>query len=392
MKTSLAITVLLLISGAAIAAAPFDLPAALHVPSGFEVTQGHYVQFDKATFEHPVAGKTQQTEIEGHVWQFFLVSKERPIAQPPATAARIADALEHDGWTIERRDVLVARKGDTWLTGYGNSDSYRVKVAERAPMSRGMILAPPAKIATPTANDADFPWLSHFPGAHLKSTQAADRPIDITPHGSKEVTFTGPTIAKYYDLPPDVSSYEFVNAYRGALSAAGWTIVHDAVGGDGLVIAHYAKDERDLWLYTHLGGTTQLVRVADMGADTDAAAMKRALDTAGHVAVYGIYFDSDSATPKETSAVTLQHILQYLTANATVRLAIEGHTDSSGAAAHNQQLSDARAASVRSWLLSHGIAAARLESHGYGATKPIADNTTPEGRSKNRRVELVALH
>jgi outer membrane protein OmpA-like peptidoglycan-associated protein len=119
--------------------------------------------------------------------------------------------------------------------------------------------------------------------------------------------------------------------------------------------------------------------------------LKRALDSAGRVAVYGIYFDSDSATPTAESAATLQHIRDLLTAAPTLRLDIEGHTDDTGAAAHNQQLSEQRAMNVRSWLVSHGVSGNRLESHGYGATRPVADNKTPEGKAKNRRVELASL-
>jgi len=70
---------------------------------------------------------------------------------------------------------------------------------------------------------------------------------------------------------------------------------------------------------------------------------------------------------------------------------IEGHTDNVGGAAANQTLSEKRAQSVRDWLVAHGIAADRLTAQGYGAAKPVADNGTDEGRTKNRRVELVKL-
>ena len=157
------------------------------------------------------------------------------------------------------------------------------------------------------------------------------------------------------------------------------------------MLAHYTKSGRDIWLYAHIAGTGQMMRVADTGADTAATNLKRALDSAGRVAVYGIYFDSDSSTPTAESGATLQHILDLLTAAPTLRLEIEGHTDDTGAAAHNQQLSEQRAMSVRSWLVSHGISGNRLESHGYGATRPVPDNKTPEGKAKNRRVELVKI-
>ncbi len=75
-----------------------------------------------------------------------------------------------------------------------------------------------------------------------------------------------------------------------------------------------------------------------------------------------------------------------------IQVRVEAHTDSSGADAYNLGLSKRRAASVVDFLVSQGIASARLQSQGYGETKPIAPNNTPEGRAANRRVELRPLH
>ena len=81
-----------------------------------------------------------------------------------------------------------------------------------------------------------------------------------------------------------------------------------------------------------------------------------------------------------------------LKAHADLKLMIEGHTDNVGAAAANQTLSEQRAAAVKQFLVStYGIDAARLQTKGYGSSKPISPNTTPEGRQNNRRVELVKL-
>ena len=76
--------------------------------------------------------------------------------------------------------------------------------------------------------------------------------------------------------------------------------------------------------------------------------------------------------------------------HADLGLTIEGHTDNTGTAPGNQALSERRAASVRQYLVDYfGIDGARLKSVGYGQTKPVAPNDTPEGRQNNRRVELV---
>ena len=78
-----------------------------------------------------------------------------------------------------------------------------------------------------------------------------------------------------------------------------------------------------------------------------------------------------------------------LTKHADLKLTIEGHTDNVGNPAANRTLSEQRAAAVKTYLVSKGIDAARIETAGLGDTKPDAPNTTPEGRQQNRRVELV---
>jgi OOP family OmpA-OmpF porin len=69
-------------------------------------------------------------------------------------------------------------------------------------------------------------------------------------------------------------------------------------------------------------------------------------------------------------------------------LEVSGHTDSTGKKAHNQKLSERRAATVKTWLVKHGVAAERIKTAGFGDTKPVASNKTKAGRAKNRRVEV----
>src|SRR5690606_20818156 len=98
--------------------------------------------------------------------------------------------------------------------------------------------------------------------------------------------------------------------------------------------------------------------------------------------------DSDVIRPESTP--TLREIGDMLTRHADLRLSIEGHTDADGDEAHNLELSKRRAAAVKTFLVdTYGIEAARLEAEGYGETRPVAPNTSPEGRQQNRRVELV---
>lgn len=117
-----------------------------------------------------------------------------------------------------------------------------------------------------------------------------------------------------------------------------------------------------------------------------------ALAAEGRVATHGILFATGSDQIRPESTPTLKQIGDMLAAHADLKLMIEGHTDNVGAAAANQSLSDRRAASVKQVLVSsYAVDASRLQTKGYGASRPVAPNTTSEGRQINRRVELVKM-
>jgi outer membrane protein OmpA-like peptidoglycan-associated protein len=102
-----------------------------------------------------------------------------------------------------------------------------------------------------------------------------------------------------------------------------------------------------------------------------------------------IFFETGRATIKPVSYPLLDEVAKALEDNPSIRIRVEGHTDSQGKDRYNLKLSRARAASVRKYLAGRGIAKRRMVSQGYGETRPIADNRTAEGRAENRRVEFV---
>jgi len=105
----------------------------------------------------------------------------------------------------------------------------------------------------------------------------------------------------------------------------------------------------------------------------------------------GVYFDTNSADLKAASTATLDRGVATLNKRNKISVEVAAHTDSQGAEAYNQALSERRAASVKDYLVTHGISANRLTSKGYGESQPVADNMDAAGRAKNRRVELRVL-
>jgi OmpA-OmpF porin, OOP family len=112
--------------------------------------------------------------------------------------------------------------------------------------------------------------------------------------------------------------------------------------------------------------------------------------SSGRYVTHGILFDTDSDRIKPESAPVIQSIAKGLETNPNLKLLIEGYTDSVGNADHNLDLSKRRAAAVKTVLVAQfKVDAARLNTAGLGAAKPIDSNDTPQGRAQNRRVEFV---
>jgi OOP family OmpA-OmpF porin len=108
--------------------------------------------------------------------------------------------------------------------------------------------------------------------------------------------------------------------------------------------------------------------------------------------IHGLNFATNSADIEPASKSRLDvEVLPVLASNPDVRIRIDGHTDSRGADAYHQGLSERRAESVRSYFVSKGIDGSRLEAHGFGETQPIAPNDTAENLQKNRRTELTPI-
>ena len=109
------------------------------------------------------------------------------------------------------------------------------------------------------------------------------------------------------------------------------------------------------------------------------------------VVLNNIFFEFDKYDLKKESRSELGKLILFLTNNPKMKIEISGHTDNVGGKAYNQELSEKRANSVKEYLLTNGILSDRLQSRGFGDSKPVADNLSEEGRTRNRRTEFSIL-
>jgi hypothetical protein len=141
-----------------------------------------------------------------------------------------------------------------------------------------------------------------------------------------------------------------------------------------------------------IGGKPYHVRLGTVATSPPDGAkqLDAALAKGCRAEMYGIYFAYNSAAVTPVSEPTLAQVAAVLEQHADWTLTIEGHTDSTGGAKYNQELSARRAAAVKRRLVEkYGVAPARLGTTGVGLARPLAPNATLEGRARNRRVELV---
>jgi len=187
---------------------------------------------------------------------------------------------------------------------------------------------------------------------------------------------------------PD-GTYEYKRTAIGALAGA-------AVGaGAGALIGGKKHAGRGALI----GGAAGALTGGAIGnyMDRQAAELKRRLPDAAierqgdklYVALpAGILFDVNKDAVKPEAKTSLARAAEVLVKYPDTYITVEGHTDSTGSAQYNQELSERRAMHVRDVLTQDGVPAARLSVKGYGASDPIADNATAEGRQANRRVQL----
>lgn len=289
----------------------------------------------------------------------------------------------------------------------------------------------PASAPVSTGTLGAWPYFGPLKGYEALSKQ--NRPGDSARELQKDVGFDHYDFFDGVKLIPvegrrfsvkyigkDASFFEFKKNYESVIKSLGGVTVYEGTGEpleaakrkfpegshrgrywlkkDEMGVYFLRTPDKEIWVEAYhpfpVDNTDYWLTVVEKKAlevtvqVLPAEALKKALDTDGHVALY-INFDTDKTAMKAESAPIVAEVVKLLTANPALKLTVEGHTDNAGTPAHNQTLSEGRANAVVGALMAQGISLDRLQAKGFGQQKPLVANDSEASKAKNRRVELV---
>jgi len=246
------------------------------------------------------------------------------------------------------------------------------------------------------AGSKDHPLFSRLPGFYIVVYETSDfNSHTFWNEKRDQVKVDG----RYYQIqyeakagtnPP--STLQIHRNYENAIKQIGGTVLYS---DDEYSYMKLVKGDKEIWVeLTAYGPKPNLVIIEKQAMKQEvlanADAFAKGIRSTGHVAVYGIYFDTNKSVLKPESEAALKEIAKLLQDDPGLKVHVVGHTDNSGGLEANMTLSLERAnAVVRDLTAKRGIAASRLKANGVGPLAPVAANDTDAGKAKNRRVELV---
>ena len=245
----------------------------------------------------------------------------------------------------------------------------------------------------------DHPMISRMPDFWISEYKESDYDsYKFIGADKKPLIIEGHKYSILYKLnngASDPGALKVLRNYQDALKKIGGKVLLDDTFNKLSTIL-VQKDGKETWIevrcYSGIMFRLSIVEKEIMKQEiaADANAMGNDINNTGHVAVYGIFFDSGKAEIKPESDAAIEQISKLLQNNVSLKLYVVGHTDNVGTIEANMKLSKDRAdAVVNSLVTKYGIQAARLKSYGVASLVPVATNDNEEGRAKNRRVELV---
>jgi len=288
-------------------------------------------------------------------------------------------------------------QGEFWYTythSSGNDEStgsFTLTTVRVAPLKQEVVVrATEENVDVPPGGECRNPsWLvKQFPSFKLDACETEDYgsvTIDLDSGPKTIAGRVGHVVFRLTDPMKDPPPYAVWKNYVDALRGIGATLVTRQDDANQALLTRKTAQGEAWYFYQHASGNEESTTEYEL-TDVRVGAPPPNKCT---LEVHGVNFDFDQATLRPDSEPVLNQVLALFQHDPSYAAEVGGHTDNVGDKAHNRTLSSARAAAVKAWLTSHGVAASRLSTAGYGDDKPLAPNTTDANRARNRRVELT---
>lgn len=234
----------------------------------------------------------------------------------------------------------------------------------------------------------DHPMFNRLSGFYIVDYIAEDFGTYQFYYLDKDDVVDGKKTYISYVSDKEVGALKIIRNFSNAIKKIGGQAFEE---GENRVVLMLKKGNAETWAEVYAYSDSYNLTIIEKGEveqEVTANAILKELNETGKAILY-INFDTGKSTIKKESLPIIDQIIEMMKQAADVKLSVEGHTDSDGNNESNQKLSEGRAKSVVDAIVKGGIDASRLSSAGFGEEKLIADNTTEEGKAKNRRVELI---
>lgn len=253
----------------------------------------------------------------------------------------------------------------------------------------------------------DHQFFNRMPNFFIAGCSESYNEFNVVTGNGKKQTIEGTASNYQYSIKDNVeklpSSLQIIKNYENAVLTKGGAKIYSSSKYDdeGFIGATfklgYEGDTYWVTLYNFNGGEAEMsgynvsiIKIEGMKQEITANEMFEKVNSGKSLTLY-INFDTGKSSIKSESQKIVDELYTMLKNNPALKIVIEGHTDNVGDKVFNQTLSDQRSASVKAALVSKGISSDRIKTVGYGQDKPIADNTSEDGKAKNRRVEISKM-
>lgn len=249
-------------------------------------------------------------------------------------------------------------------------------------------------------NCADHPMFNRMPNMYIQECSKDFNLVEVPMSTSETTSMEGTKSLIQYGYSEAErqapSFYQIVKNYENAISKSGGKRVYYSAE-TGQATLSLRSNGKDLWVMLDDGSGGRkgdfvliILEVEAMKQEIKADAVLDELNKSGMIALH-INFETGRTAIESESQSIIDQMSKMLQDNPSLKVSIEGHTDNVGTPAANKKLSEDRAASALAALVSSSVIKERLSSKGWGQERPVADNTSEDGRAKNRRVEIVKL-